>query len=95
VRVRSPQAGRLATLLGAEGVTVRSAEADVLSIEGMTNEQIGIVASDAGITLYELTPQVASLEEAYMSLTEEAVAFRSLDARREDPRIPLATGSAA
>jgi ABC-2 type transport system ATP-binding protein len=79
VRVRSPQAGRLAALLQADGVTVGSDGTDVLSVTGMSNEAIGVAAAAAAITLYELTPQAASLEEAYMALTEQAVAYRSSD----------------
>jgi ABC-2 type transport system ATP-binding protein len=79
VRVRSPQASRLTSLLAAEGATVHSSEIDLLSVDGMSSEQIGMLASAAGITLYELTPQAASLEEAYMALTADAVAYRSAE----------------
>jgi ABC-2 type transport system ATP-binding protein len=79
VRVRSPQAAQLAGLLRADGVTVSSDGTDVLSVSGMSNEAIGSAAAAAGVTLYELTPQAASLEEAYMALTEQAVAYRSAD----------------
>jgi ABC-2 type transport system ATP-binding protein len=82
VHVRSPQATELEVLLVAEGATVHTTGADALSVEGMNNEQIGRVAAAGRITLYELTPQAASLEEAYMALTDESVAFRS-SARRE------------
>jgi ABC-2 type transport system ATP-binding protein len=81
VRVRSPQAGLLAILLGADGVTVHSTDVDVLSVEGLSNEEIGTAAATAGITLYELTPQDASLEEAYLALTGDSVAYRSVDGR--------------
>jgi ABC-2 type transport system ATP-binding protein len=79
VRVRSAQAGRLAGLLQADGVTVSSDGTDVLSVTGMTSEAIGLAAYAAAIPLSELTPQAASLEEAYMALTEQAVAYRSSD----------------
>jgi ABC-2 type transport system ATP-binding protein len=81
VRVRSPQAGRLTSLLAAEGAAVHSSEIDLLSVDGMSNEAIGMLAAAAGITLYELTPQAASLEEAYMALTADTVAYRSADSR--------------
>jgi ABC-2 type transport system ATP-binding protein len=68
---------RLAALLGGEGVTVRSVAEDVLEVEGLPSEQIGIRAADARITLYELSVQGASLEEAYMALTRDAVDYRS------------------
>ena len=77
VRVRSPQADRLAALVGGEGVTVRSVAENVLEVEGLPSEQIGITAAEARITLYELAVQGGSLEEAYMALTRDSVDFRS------------------
>jgi ABC-2 type transport system ATP-binding protein len=77
VRVRSPQADRLAALLGGEGVTVRNVAEGVLEVEGLPSEQVGITAAQAQITLYELSVQGASLEEAYMALTRDAVDYRS------------------
>ncbi|MHB1289332.1 MAG: ABC transporter ATP-binding protein, partial [Georgenia sp.] len=44
---------------------------------GVTAEQVGQTAAAHGIVLHELTPQRASLEEAYMSLTQDAVEYRS------------------
>jgi ABC-2 type transport system ATP-binding protein len=41
----------------------------------VTAEQIGDAAGTAGITLHELTPQHASLEEAFMNLTKDEVEF--------------------
>jgi len=46
-------------------------------VEGLSSDRIGTVAASAQITLYELTTLDASLEEAYMSLTEDAIDFRS------------------
>ncbi|TRW46053.1 ABC transporter ATP-binding protein [Georgenia yuyongxinii] len=78
VRVRSPQASRLADLVRAEGATV-SGEDGVLELRGLTTEQVGETAAAHGIVLHELSPQRASLEEAYMSLTQDAVEFHSED----------------
>jgi ABC-2 type transport system ATP-binding protein len=77
VRVRSPQARELAGLLAGEGVTVRDPADGVLEVEGLSSDRIGIVAASAQITLYQLTTLDASLEEAYMSLTEDSIDFRS------------------
>jgi ABC-2 type transport system ATP-binding protein len=77
VKVRSPQAAQLAALLGGSGVTVHNVAEDTLEVEGLTCEQIGTSAASAQITLYELTPAAASLEEAYMALTQDAVTYRS------------------
>jgi ABC-2 type transport system ATP-binding protein len=77
VRVRSPQARRLAEILAAEGVTVSDVAEGVLEVTGLSSEQIGTAAAAAQITLYELASRGASLEEAYMSLTEDSVDYRS------------------
>ncbi|BEP11709.1 ABC transporter ATP-binding protein [Acidothermaceae bacterium B102] len=77
VQVRSPQSRELAELLTASGGTVRRAGADDLEVEGLSSERIGAAAAGAGLTLFQLTTQIASLEEAYMSLTEDAVVYRA------------------
>ena len=42
-------------------------------MEGLTPEQIGTTAWQANLPVYELTAQQASLEEAFMQLTHDAV----------------------
>lgn len=77
VRVRSPQARRLADLLAQGGAAVRTEPGEVLLVDGMPSEQIGTIAARAQITLFELATQTASLEEAYMALTETSASYRS------------------
>lgn len=77
VTVRSPQVGRLAPLLAGAGVTVRNIAEQTLEVQGLTSDSIGMTAAGAGITLLELANHAASLEEAYMALTEESVDYRS------------------
>ena len=79
VLVRSPDASRLEEILRGEGVTVESAQAGGLEVSGLTAEQIGEAAAAHGIVLHELTPQHASLEEAFMTLTNEDVEFRAAE----------------
>ena len=79
VRVRTPRAGELAGLLGGPEVSIRRAGDQVLDVEGDSSEHIGTVAAEAGITLFELATQTASLEEAYMALTEDSVDYRATD----------------
>jgi ABC-2 type transport system ATP-binding protein len=74
VIVRSPELQRLRTLLQGPGVTFEG-ERGRLEVHGLTTEQIGDAAAAKGIAIHELTPQQASLEEAFMSLTREAVEF--------------------
>jgi ABC-2 type transport system ATP-binding protein len=77
VQVRSPQSDRLATLLAADDVTITTTEADALQVSGMFAAQIGDVAARAGIPLHELTTISASLEQAYMELTQDEVEYHA------------------
>jgi ABC-2 type transport system ATP-binding protein len=80
VRVRSPQASNLRELLLGETVSVTSSEPGLLEISGLTAAQIGDTAAAQGIVLHELSPQQASLEEAFMELTHEDVEFKAGEA---------------
>ena len=75
VRVRSPQANELAGLL--QRCAVVRPVAGGLEIEGLSSDEVGIAAAGAGITLLELSTTGASLEEAYMALTEDAVTYHA------------------
>ncbi len=75
VLVRSPDAARLRDLLAGPDVVVSSSHAGELEVAGLTAEQIGQVAFDARIVIHQLTSTKASLEEAFMELTNEAVEF--------------------
>jgi ABC-2 type transport system ATP-binding protein len=77
VRVRSPQASDLRDLILGPDVTVETVEPGVLEIVGLTAEQIGDAAAEHGFAIHELTPQHASLEEAFMDLTREDVEYRA------------------
>ena len=80
VRVRSPQADRLRELLEGPTVTVTSAgEPGMVDVHGLKAAQIGDLAAANGIPLHELTPQQASLEDAFMELTREDVEFKAAE----------------
>ena len=86
VRVRTPDADRLAEMItaaggkvargGAESGAVSSAEngAGLLTVTGLEAPRIGELAASASIVLHELTP-LASLEGAFMELTSGSVEF--------------------
>jgi ABC-2 type transport system ATP-binding protein len=40
-----------------------------LKVSGMTSDDIGKLAFESGVPLYELSPQTASLEEAFLEIT--------------------------
>jgi ABC-2 type transport system ATP-binding protein len=77
VRVRSPHAGRLAEVIAAPDVRVRNLGPDLIEIQGVDAEEVGLAAHVSGIVLYELAPRQASLEDAFMELTGEAVEYRT------------------
>jgi ABC-2 type transport system ATP-binding protein len=77
VRVHSPQASVLAELVQGAGATVTSIDLGALEIRGLTAKQVGETAAAHGIVLHELSPQRASLEAAFISLTQDAVEYRS------------------
>jgi ABC-2 type transport system ATP-binding protein len=79
VTVRTPKAARLRDLLTAPGTTVTLDEPDVLNVDGLTAEQIGTVAWQAHVPVYELAVRQASLEHAFMTLTSDSVEYRSTD----------------
>jgi ABC-2 type transport system ATP-binding protein len=77
VRVRSPHASHLAELLAAPDVAVQRSEAGLLEVTGVAASAIGDLAAANGLAIHELTPQTASLEEAYLALTADAVEYRT------------------
>jgi ABC-2 type transport system ATP-binding protein len=85
VRVRSPRTEELATLLAARGASVSGAEDASLTVTGLEAAAIGDIAAGAGIALHELSPQAASLEEAFMEITHDSVEFHGESATGAPP----------
>jgi len=77
VRVRTPDPEGLRAVLAGPDVVVTDGENGSLQVEGLTTDQVGIAAGQARITLLELTAQQASLEEAFMGMTSDAVEFHA------------------
>jgi ABC-2 type transport system ATP-binding protein len=77
VRVVTAAPDDLRTAIGAPGVTVTSTGAEELYVTGLSAREIGLAAATRGIPLFELTPQNASLEEAFMNLTRDAVEYEA------------------
>ena len=77
VLVRTPEAARLGQVLAGPGVTVTGDGPDVLRVSGPTAEQIGTAAWRARLPVFELTPAHASLEEAFMQVTQDSVEYHA------------------
>jgi ABC-2 type transport system ATP-binding protein len=77
VRVRTPDSVRFAELINAQGATATSTERDLLVVNGITAANLGELASVSGVVLHELTPSSGSLEDAYLSLTQDDVEYHA------------------
>ncbi|WP_327069421.1 ATP-binding cassette domain-containing protein [Kitasatospora sp. NBC_01250] len=84
VLVRTPDSVRLGELLRElPGVTVTAGDdAQLLTVDGTDSERVGRLAAEHALTLFELTPQKASLEEAFMEMTKDAVEYDAVVAPR-------------
>ena len=76
VHVRSPHAERLRDLLVGPTVHVTVTAPGRLEVIGLTSDQIGDVAAANMIAIHELVPHQASLEQAFMKLTRDAVEYQ-------------------
>jgi ABC-2 type transport system ATP-binding protein len=78
VTVKTPEADRLAAALAAPGVTVTSVATGELEVTGVDAAEIAVVARDHGVLVHELATRTASLEEAYLSLTDSALEYAAV-----------------
>ncbi len=69
VLVESPDLRRLV------GLGAAAIEVEELTVTGMPADRIGHLAANAGLELHELTPQSATLEEAFMELTRGSLEY--------------------
>ncbi|NYV74660.1 ATP-binding cassette domain-containing protein [Streptomyces sp. UH6] len=76
VRVRTPDRERFLDVLRSAGITAMET-GDVLELDGVAAEQVGELAARHALVLHELSPQQASLEEAFMRLTAESVEYHA------------------
>ncbi|WP_159717399.1 MULTISPECIES: ABC transporter ATP-binding protein [Actinomyces] len=85
VRVASPQAADLATLLATENIPTQTPEPGVLTLTDAPAARVGELAAAHGITLHELTTIKASLEDAYLELTGSATEYSTTPAQANQP----------
>lgn len=77
VKVVSPQGAALRPLLEAAGASVVSEQDGSLIVTGMVVGDIGALAAQHRIALHELAPRRASLEAAFMAVTEGSVEYQA------------------
>jgi ABC-2 type transport system ATP-binding protein len=76
VKLVTPDLDAFKPVLLAAGAKVGEDAAESLTVEGLTAAQIGDLAARTGLRVHELTPITASLEDAFMELTQDEVEYR-------------------
>jgi ABC-2 type transport system ATP-binding protein len=76
VLLRSPRAAELAGLITAEGGVVTPQDDGALVVTGLDAAAIGDLAAGHGIAVHALVPRQASLEDAYLELTDGLTEYR-------------------
>ena len=71
VRVRTPQAETLRSLLAGQGIQADPDGADQLLAAGTTSEAVGKAAAAAGIVIYEMGVERSNLEDVFLQLTSQ------------------------
>ncbi|WPB88153.1 ABC transporter ATP-binding protein [Streptomyces malaysiensis] len=83
VKVASAEAMRLRSLLTGPDVTITSSVDEELLVTGRDAREIGAIAAQHRVPLYELTPKSVSLETAFMDLTHDVVEYQSAPSHTE------------
>jgi len=85
VRVVTPTPQRFVTELTRAGLRPTVDDDGAIVVSGTGAAQVGELAARASLTVHELVPLRASLEDAFMELTSDAVEYRSGPDPRPEP----------
>jgi ABC-2 type transport system ATP-binding protein len=72
VRVRTPRARELAATLTGQGAVAQALGPNLLRITGASSEQVGTIAAEHAIPIFEASPEAADLEQIFLRLTAGA-----------------------
>ena len=84
VTVRTTARSEAMTVLAHAGAIVAATDRDTLIISGLAAEKIVALLGESGVPFSEVSAHRATLEEAYMELTRDAVEFRAAATASED-----------
>jgi ABC-2 type transport system ATP-binding protein len=84
VTVRTTARTEATTVLAHAGATIAATGQDTLIISGLAAEKIVALLGESGLPFSEVSPHRATLEEAYMELTRDAVEFRATPASAKE-----------
>ena len=77
VTLRTTALSEAMTALAQAGATVASSDRDTLTVSGLLAERVVAVLGAKGVPFSEVAGHRATLEEAYMELTRDAVEYRA------------------
>ena len=77
VTLRTTARSEAMTVLAHAGATVAATDRDTLTISGLAPERVVALLGESAVPFSEVSAHRASLEEAYMELTRDAVEFRA------------------
>jgi ABC-2 type transport system ATP-binding protein len=80
VALRTPARTPAMTVLANAGATVVVTGPDTLTVSGLSAQQVVTYLTESAVPFSEVSAHRATLEEAYMELTREAVEFRAATA---------------
>jgi ABC-2 type transport system ATP-binding protein len=75
VLLRTPEPSQAMTVLANAGATVTATDREAITVSGLATDRIIAVLTENGVSVSEVATHRASLEEAYMELTRDAVEF--------------------
>ena len=79
-RIRTPDAGRLMSALGHEGITAGPAAAGTVEARGADPDRVARIAASVGVIVLELTRHTDNLEELFFDLVSDRADDRTLEA---------------
>ena len=80
VTLRTTARAEATSVLAHAGATVAATDRDTLTVTGLPAERVVVLLGESGVPFSEVAPHRATLEEAYMELTRDAVEFRAAPA---------------
>jgi ABC-2 type transport system ATP-binding protein len=84
VTVRTTARAEATTVLAHAGATIAVTGQDTIIVAGLPAEKIVALLGESGLPFSEVSPHRATLEEAYMELTRDAVEFRAAPANTKE-----------
>ena len=96
VLLRTSERSEAMTVLANAGATVAASDRETLTVSGLPAERVVALLGERGLPVSEVSQHRASLEEAYMELTRDALDYEAVRSERSpyagDPARPRPSG---